>query len=160
MQVSGPAPMPEVAVLIGLQAAGKTTFYRQRLAVTHVHVSKDAFRHNRNRQRRQMQLIAEALEQGRSVAVDNTNPSPAEWEPIIGIARAHTAGVVGYWFPDVDGSLRRNAARTGRARVPDVGMFATLRRLRVPRLRDGFDQLWEVGFDGRGGFEVRPLVSE
>jgi predicted AAA+ superfamily ATPase len=36
--------MPEVAILVGLRAAGKTTFYRQTLAATHEHVSKDTFR--------------------------------------------------------------------------------------------------------------------
>jgi predicted kinase len=30
----------ELVVLIGLPAAGKTSFYRARLAATHVHVSK------------------------------------------------------------------------------------------------------------------------
>ncbi|MCG5219993.1 ATP-binding protein [Streptosporangium sp. KLBMP 9127] len=146
----------EVAILVGLQGSGKSTFYRQALEATHVHVSKDDFRKARHRQRRQLRLIHEALEQGRSVAVDNTNPSPEEWRPLIDVAAEHGARVTGYWFPpDVDGSLARNAVREGRARVPEVGVFATLGRLRRPRPDDGFDRLFTVGFDGRGGFSIR-----
>ncbi|WP_207955865.1 AAA family ATPase [Rubrobacter marinus] len=59
---------------MGLQASGKSTFYRERLAGTHAHVSKDLFRHNKDRNRRQAQLVREALRSGRSVVVDNTNP--------------------------------------------------------------------------------------
>src|SRR5919108_678792 len=76
----------------------------------------------------------------RDVAVDNTNPSQAEWTPLIEVARRYDARVTGYWFPpDLRGSLERNAVRMGRARVPDVGLYSTLRRLRRPRLADGFD---------------------
>ncbi|GAA3447736.1 ATP-binding protein [Planomonospora venezuelensis] len=147
---------PEVAVLVGLQGSGKTTFYRRVLAATHVHVSKDDFRNARRRQDRQLRLVHEALEEGRDVAVDNTNPSPGEWRPLVEAAGRHGALVVCYWFPpDVAGSLERNAAREGRARVPEVGVFATLGRLRRPLLADGFDALLSVRFDGRGGFTVR-----
>lgn len=152
--------MTEVAILIGLQASGKTTFYRQVLAATHEHVSKDAFRHARNRQRRQMQLINEALKVGRNVAVDNANPSPEEWQPVVALAHHHGAKVIGYWFAlDVEGSLRRNASRAGRDRVPDVGVFATLKRLRRPHRAEGFDELFEVRFDGHGGFTAIPLAQ-
>ena len=148
--------MFEVAVLVGLQASGKSTFYRQVLAATHVHVSKDDFPRARNRQRRQLRLVEEALLARRNVAVDNTNPSPEEWRPLVELARAHGARVVGYWFPpDVTGSLRRNAARSGRERVPEVGVYAVLGRLRRPHRADGFDELFSVHFDGYGGFEVR-----
>ncbi|OBJ53112.1 ATP-binding protein [Mycobacterium sp. 1423905.2] len=150
--------MAEVAILIGLQAAGKTTFYRQRLAATHVHVSKDNFRHNRNRQRRQMQLITDALAAGRDVAVDNTNPSSLEWEPIVDLAHACGAPVVAYWFPpDVTASLRRNVNRSGHARVSEIAILSTVKRLRPPRPEDGFDRLVEVSFDGAGGFRLAPL---
>lgn len=153
--------MPELAILIGLQASGKTTFFRQVLAPEYVHVSKDDFRRARRRQARQMRLVEEALTAGLSVAVDNTNPSPEEWRPLAEAARRHGATVVGYWFPpDVAGSLRRNASRTRRDRVPDVGMFATLKRLRRPRRSDGFDELYEVRFDGSGGFDVRPPAED
>jgi predicted kinase len=150
-----------VVILIGLQASGKTTFYRQRLAADHVHVSKDNFGRARHRQRRQLRLIDEALAAGRDVAVDNTNPSPVEWQPIIGVARGHGARVAGYWFPpDPAASRLRNAARDDQMRVPEVGIRATLARLRRPCLADGFDALHVVEFDGRGGFTIQPLIEE
>ncbi|GAA2446296.1 ATP-binding protein [Streptomyces macrosporus] len=153
----GPA-VPELAVLVGLQGSGKSTFRARRFPGTHTVVSKDLFpRSARHKQRRQMRLVEEALERGRSVVVDNTNPSPVEWAPLIDAGRAHGARVVAYWFPpDVPGAHARNAARQGRGRVPDVGFFDTLRRLRRPRRSDGFDAVWQVRVDGRGGFDVRP----
>jgi predicted kinase len=133
----------EVAILIGLQASGKTTFYERHLAATHDHVSKDNFPRARNRQRRQLRLVEDSLSAGRNVAVDNTNPSPADWAPLISLARTHTATVVAYWFPvDVETSIARNAARD--IPVPDVGLFATLSRLRRPTAADDFDSVFEV----------------
>lgn len=147
--------MPDLAILIGLQASGKTTFYLRHLAATHVHVSKDLFPKARRRQARQLRLIAAALEAGRSVAVDNTNPSPYEWEPLITLGRGNGARITGYWFPpDVPASVRRNAGRPPETRVPDVGLYATLKRLSRPRPSDGFDELWSVRPDGAGGFIV------
>jgi predicted kinase len=151
----------EVAIMIGLQASGKTTFCRQVLAADHVVVSKDAFPNARHRQRRQLRLISEALAEGRNVAVDNTNPSPREWQPLIEAAWAHGAAPVGYWFPpDLTATQQRNAIREGRARVPDVGLYATLKQLRTPTRADGFDHLYLISFDGAGGFDVRTIDEE
>jgi hypothetical protein len=148
----------EVAILIGLQASGKTSFYRMVLAGTHQHVSKDAFPNARRRQARQLRLVAEALDVGLDVAVDNTNPSPEEWGPLIVAGRERGARIVGYWFPpDLAASMARNAVRDDKTRVPDVGFYATVKRLRRPRPTDGFDELSTVRFDGRGGFDVQPL---
>jgi predicted kinase len=152
---------PEMAVLVGLQASGKTTF-RARCLARHRPVSKDLFpRAARGKQRRQMREVEEALEAGLPVAVDNTNPTPEEWAPLVRAGHAHGATVTAYWFPpDLPGSLRRNAAREGAARVPEVGLRATFRRLRRPTTADGFDAVVEVRFDGHGGFDVRPPRTE
>lgn len=152
-------PTLDLAVLVGLQASGKSTFYEQHLFGRYEQVSKDLFpRAARRRQERQMRLVGEALSAGRSVAVDNTNPSTEEWEPLVSVGRAHRATVTAYWFPpDLEGSLLRNATRQGRDRVPDVGIHVTANRLCRPSLADGFDAVMEVRFDGRGGFRVRPL---
>ena len=77
----------ECVILIGLPASGKSTFFRDRFAATHDHVSKDLLRNNRKPQRRQEHLIAESLASGRSVVVDNTNPSAAVRATIITIAK-------------------------------------------------------------------------
>jgi predicted kinase len=153
--------MPVVAVLVGLQASGKTTFCRDVLGPEYVHVSKDDFPNARNRQRRQLRLISEALAAGHHVAVDNTNPSPAEWQPLIEAARQAGARVVGYWFPpDLAGSMQRNAVRQGRSRVPDAGIHATLARLRQPVPADGFDAVLAVRIASDGGFEVLSAGQE
>jgi predicted kinase len=41
-----------MVIFIGLQASGKTTFFQTYFAETHVLVSKDRFRNNKNRDRR------------------------------------------------------------------------------------------------------------
>ena len=148
----------ECAILIGLPASGKTTFYRERLAETHELVSKDAMRHNRQPQRRQEGLIDQALAAGRSVAVDNTNPTVADRAAIISIARRHGAEVAGYFFPtEAADALRRNRAREGRQRVPAVAIFATRKRLERPTYAEGFDRLYMVVMNEEAqSFEVVP----
>jgi len=51
----------------------------------------------------------------------------------------------------------RFASSAGRARVPDVGLYATPKRPQRPRPADGFDRLHLVRADGAGGFAVQPM---
>lgn len=145
--------------MIGLPGAGKSTFYRERLAATHDHISKDVMQHNRRPDRRQAELLDQSLSAGRSAAIDNTNPSAADRRPLIAAARRHGAEVTGYFFPsDTRDALRRNRQRTGRARVPDVAIFTTRKRLEVPSYGEGFDRLFIVTADETArSFEVTPL---
>lgn len=148
----------ECVILIGLPASGKTTFYLERFAGTHDHVSKDAMRHNRQPQRRQNELIDAAFAAGRSVAVDNTNPTVGDRAAIIAIARRHGAEVAGYFFPtEAADALRRNRAREGRNRVPAVAIFATRKRLERPTYEEGFDRLFTVAVNEEArSFDVAP----
>jgi len=140
--------MAECLILIGLPASGKTSFYRERFAGTHDHVSKDLLGNTRRPGRRQEQLIAESLSRGRSVVVDNTNPSVAVRAPLIALAQAHGARVTGYYFPtDAADALRRNRSRPGRERVPDVAIFAIRKQLERPLTAEGFDQIYTVRLD-------------
>jgi predicted kinase len=138
--------MTELVVMVGLQGCGKSTWVAGHLAGTHAVVSKDQWPNARRRERRQRRLVDELLAAGRDVVVDNTNPSPGERAPLIAIARAHGA-VVRAVYVDVPlpVCLDRNAARTGRAQVPLVGVLATAKRLVAPTVEEGFDRVEVAG---------------
>jgi predicted kinase len=145
----------EMIILIGLQGSGKSTFYRQHFAGTHALVSKDLLRNNKRPARRQAQLIDEALQAGRSLVVDNTNPTRKERAELVHLGHRHGATVIGYYFEaQVKQSLERNALREGKARVPDVAIFATLKKLVPPSYEEGFDRLFSVRTLGDMRFEV------
>jgi predicted kinase len=147
----------ECVILIGLPASGKSSFYRERFAGTHDHVSKDLLRNSRRPQRRQEERLTASLAAGRSVVVDNTNPSAVVRAPLIAIAKRAGAEVAGYVFDTaVPDALRRNRARTGDARVPDVAIFASRKALEPPTPAEGFDRLYVVVLDeAQHRFEIR-----
>jgi predicted kinase len=136
---------PECAILIGLPGAGKTAFYHARLSQTHVLVSKDLFPPASNRQQRMLQAITAALDSGRSVAVDNTNPSRDDRGPIIELARTRGVRVVAYHVrATTREAVARNEGRTGRGRVPKVAIFTVAKRLEPPAADEGFDSVCDV----------------
>lgn len=132
----------ELIIFVGLQASGKSTYYYEHFAATHVHVSKDLMKNVRSREMRQRQMIGDALAAGKSVVVDNTNPTPAVREPLIEIGRRHRARVVAFYFETtVKDAVARNRAREGKARVPDVAIYVTARKLIAPSFDEGFDEV-------------------
>jgi predicted kinase len=145
----------QLVLFIGLQGSGKSSFYRARFAGSHELVSKDLFPNNRNPARRQRQLIEEALGAGRSVVVDNTNPALVERAELIALARSLGAMVVGYYFEShLADCLERNRQRQGKARVPDIALYATRKRLCLPSPAEGFDRFHYVRLLGEERFEI------
>ena len=133
---------PELVIFVGLQASGKSTYYHARFAATHVHVSKDLMPTTRSRDAKQEQLIEAALSEGRAVVVDNTNPTPAVRAPLVQLGRKHGARVVAYYFETtVKDSVARNRLREGKARVPDVAIFVTAKKMVPPGRDEGFDEI-------------------
>lgn len=145
----------ELLIFIGLQASGKSTFFQKNFATTHKLVSKDLMPNNKNRARRQTQLIAEALQSGHSVVVDNTNPTIEERVLLISLGKQYHAKIIGYYFQSyVSRCLERNQQRQGKKKVPDVGIYATSRKLERPAINQGFDQLFYVKFADNNDFEI------
>ncbi len=135
-------------MFVGLPGAGKTTDFRAYFAETHVHVSKDLMPNARRRDDRQLRDIDQALAQGQSVVVDNTNPSRDVRAPLIELGRRHGARIIAVYFEtDVKTALVRNRQREGRARVPDVAIFTTRKKLVPPSHAEGFDEVRVIGSD-------------
>ena len=148
----------ELIIFVGLQGSGKSTFYHTYFAATHEYVSKDLLSNNRKPQRRQMQIIEEALEQQLSVVVDNTNPTPEVRKPLLEIGHFYGATVTGYFFKaEVKQCIKRNQQRTGKAKVPPVAIYATAKKLQQPTYAEGFDALYTVEIADNGTFDVQVI---
>ena len=149
----------ELVIFIGLQASGKSTFFRTYFATTHEHVSKDLMRNNKNRARRQAQLIEAALQAERSVVVDNTNPTLEDRASLIQLGKTYGAQIIGYYFEShVSLCRKRNQQRVGKDQVPDIAIYSTIKKLVRPTYAEGFHQLFYVSIAPHWAFEVRPSL--
>jgi len=151
----GSKSVMELVIFTGLQASGKSTFFRGRFAATHELISKDLFPNNRNRNRKQEELIGAALSARRPMVVDNTNPTVENRRTLVRQGREHGAKIVGYYFEStVSECVERNRLRAGTAKVPDVAIYATAKKLVCPSYSECFDELFRVRLIGFS-FEVR-----
>ncbi|MEO8954919.1 MAG: ATP-binding protein [Ktedonobacteraceae bacterium] len=153
----------EMIILIGLQGAGKSTFYRTYFAETHELVSKDLLRtsKSRNKNLRQTECIEEAFREHHAVVIDNTNVTVAERVALIQLGKAYHVQVIGYYFEaGVKQCLERNRGREGKMQVPDKAIYITAARLVRPTYAEGFDKLYYVQSGENGSFLIREWVEE
>jgi predicted kinase len=144
----------EAVVFVGLQASGKSSFYKERFFSTHVRISLDLLR-TRNREQR---LLTLCLETQQPFVIDNTNPTRQERAKYIDAAKSAKYSVVGYYFRSkAEECLARNRLRMDR--VPDVGLLSTAKILQRPAWEEGFDELKYVRLT-KAGFVVEEWTDE
>jgi predicted kinase len=147
----------EAVVFVGIQASGKSSFYRARFFDTHLRVNLDMLK---TRHREQL-LLRSCIEVKQPFVVDNTNPSIEERARYIELARSGGFRVVGYYFrSQPTEALVRNNQRTGKARIPEKGILGTYKRLYVPTVEEGFDELYHVHIDEKGIFVVEEMTGK
>jgi len=128
----------ECVIFIGIQASGKTEFYRQKFFKTHVRISLDMLK----TRHREDVLLNACIEAKQSFVVDNTNPTAIVRSKYIVAARRRQVKIIGYYFrTDIQGSLERNENRSGRERLERVAILATHEKLELPKVKEGFDEL-------------------
>lgn len=151
----------ELIILIGLQASGKSAFRRTHFSNTHFCISKDDFPKAKKRNLRQHRMLEEAFRQGLSVVVDNTNPTIEDRAALIRLAQTFQAKVTGYYFESIVADcLKRNHERQGIARVPDVALFSTIKKMQLPSYSEGFDKLFYVRITGNLNFEISDWIED
>jgi predicted kinase len=144
----------EMLLFIGIQASGKTTFYRERFFDTHLRISLDLLK-TRYREAAFVQLCCAT---GQRFVVDNTNARREERLRYIAAARQGRFRVIGYFFePDPQASFERNQQREKKHFVPAAGLFGTLKRLERPDCAEGYDELYRV-WARKGRFDMERLV--
>ena len=141
----------QAIVFIGIQASGKTTFYKQMLEDEgYVHISLDIL-HTRNKEDL---LLMECLENGKSFVVDNTNPEISVREKYIKKAQEYGYQVIGIFFQSrVKDCMQRNEQRG--LKVPQKAIACTSNNLQLPSLEEGFDELYFVSINNNK-FKISP----
>ena len=143
----------EAVIFIGIQASGKTTFYRERFFDTHVRISLDLLK---TRHREQL-FLRTCLESQQRFVVDNTNVLRSERAEFIRPAKTARFTVIGYFFKsELRAALGRNRHRPGKQAIPVPGVIAKYKRLQPPTLDEGFDVLYTVELTGNNEFTVGP----
>ena len=138
--------MPKtMAIMMGLQGSGKSTFYIKQLSKDYVHVNLDTLK----MRRRERLLMDACFAEEKSFAVDNTNPTKEDRARYIALARANGYRVVGYFMESkIKDCIARNAMREEAARIPEKAIAATSNKLEIPSFEEGFDELYFVKNEG------------
>ena len=146
----------EAIVLCGIQATGKSTFCKQRFFSSHVRLNLDMLK---TRHREEV-LLRACIDAKQPFVIDNTNPTRAERQRYIAMAKAAGFRVNGYYFESkVTDAVARNAARPTEEQIPEVGIKGASARLELPDPREGFDGLFYVRIV-ESGFDVQEWRNE
>ncbi|MDQ0057929.1 AAA family ATPase [Paenibacillus harenae] len=131
----------EMLLFVGLQAAGKSTFFKEKWYETHMRLNMDMLR----TRRREAILLDALLQAKQPFVVDNTNPTAEDRKAYIDKAQAHRFRIVGYYFvPDYLESINRNEGRSGKAKIPEIGIRSVMKKLQQPTWDEGFDDIYDV----------------
>jgi predicted kinase len=147
----------EVVIFVGLQASGKSSFYRERFFRTHVRINLDMLK----TRHREACLLRFCTETSMKFVVDNTNPAVSDREPYITAAKSAGFRVICYFFESkLESCAARNLARQQGEQVPINGLKGTRSRLQIPTRAEGFDEMWFVRLAEPTGFIIEEWRDE
>lgn len=139
----------EAVLFIGIQAAGKSSFYRANFSDTHIRINLDMLK----TRRREKYLFECCLDIKQPFVIDNTNVSRQDRERYIPTIQEHGVTLRGYYFDtQLEDSLARNAKRVGQV-IRTQGILNAYSRLELPSYDEGFFELYRVRLCD-GGFDV------
>lgn len=129
-----------LAMMIGIQGAGKTTFCKTRLS-DYEYVNLDTLKTRDNEEK----LVKKLFREGKSFVVDNTNRFKSDRERYIPTAIAKGYKIVGYYFePDLKACLRRNRKRSRKVPENVIKEYYNIVLNNRPTYDEGFDEIYTV----------------
>lgn len=141
----------EAVIFIGVQGAGKSTFFHERFFDTHVRINLDMLR----TRHREGILLSACLQGGQRFVIDNTNPLPGDRRKYLEPARAAGFRTIAYFFnTSLRDAMQRNNLRSGKQKIPAPAVAATFKKIVPPSTEENFDEIYTVELTADRGFEV------
>lgn len=146
----------QLILFCGVQASGKSTFYQKYFYQTHLRLNLDMLK----TRHREHILFQAALESKTKIVIDNTNPSREARARYIQLAQEKNFDIVAYYFStDLKSALQRNRQRIGKANIPEIGLRATYKKLEIPKVTEGFSEVFQVQIVDGQQFSIQLLEA-
>ena len=118
----------EAIIFVGIQAVGKSTYYKERFFATHVRINLDMLK----TRHRELLLLQACIAAKQPFVVDNTNILRRDRARYIDAAKPEGFRIVGYYFQSrLKDALQRNSQRDGKAYIPEKGWLSQERENQV-----------------------------
>lgn len=150
----------DLVLLMGLHAAGKSTFLTHRFpapkSVITLDPYKPAAKGAKVTAKDVLKELEAALAKHGEVILDGVNPTRQERAAYIQAAKQAGYRVAGYYLSsDLKDCISRNAARKPAERVPELFLKSTIKKFERPDWDEGYAELYFVFIDRRGRFVMR-----
>ena len=139
----------EMILFVGYPASGKSTFAREVLVPNgYVHINRDTL----GTMPKCIKATKEAMEQGKRVVVDNTNPSSSAREKFIKVAESYGYPVRCFHFQaPIElakhlNSFRENISKGVQKHVPGVGYNMFKKHFQEPSKSEGISEIKKIEF--------------
>uniref|UniRef100_A0A1A8D7H0 Polynucleotide kinase 3'-phosphatase n=2 Tax=Nothobranchius kadleci TaxID=1051664 RepID=A0A1A8D7H0_NOTKA len=140
----------EVIVAVGYPAAGKSTFFHTHIIPKgYVYVNRDTLGSWQNC----VSACERALKEGRSVAIDNTNPDPESRKRYVGVAKAAGVSCRCFHFTATLEQAKHNnrfremvPSGSKHAKVNDMVFHSYKKHFVAPALSEGFSEILQIHF--------------
>ena len=147
----------QLIIFMGLQASGKSTFYRETFIDSHIRLNLDMLK----TRHREKILFNACLEAKQPMVIDNTNPTLEDRKRYIKPAKEKKFQIIGYYFESkIEDCKIRNSQRQGKKVIPLMGILATAKKLVTPSFKEGFEKLFYVRIDRNYSFIIEEWQNE
>lgn len=147
----------EAIVFIGAQGSGKSTFYKDKFFNTHMRISLDLL----NTRNKENIFIESCIKIHQKFVIDNTNPSIDDRKKYFDKLKDTKYQIIAYYFEsDIKSCLERNSKRTGKEKIPEIGILSTYKKIQVPSYDEGFNEIYYVSINANNDFEIKEIKNE
>lgn len=146
---------PIMAIMIGIQGSGKSTFCNKCLA-GFIRINLDTL-HTRNKENI---AINEAIAEKKSLVIDNTNTTTGERAKYILAGKEAGYRIIGFFMQSkLQDCIARNKQRDGKERIPNNAIAFTSGKMEIPSYDEGFDAMYFVSIED-GKFKIENWREE